>query len=171
MHGATVSKYVAVAFLTALLLVLTGTHWKAYHAGGAAVQARWDKDAAQRVQQALQAEQDARKREQDLAAEMQNVEKRYANDKRKAAAAAAGAQSELDRLRSEISRPACAGASCDPAATRGADAEAVERQLLGQCAAALVGVAQEADRLATTVIGLQDYVRSVCQAKQPGLSQ
>jgi hypothetical protein len=165
------SKYAAVAFLTALMVVLAGTHWKAYHAGGAAVQAKWDKDASQRAQQALQAEQAARKREQDLATQKRIVEERYANDKRKAAAAAAGARSELDRLRSEISRPACTGADCDSAAARGVDAGAVERQLLGQCAAALVGVAQDADRLAATVIGLQAYVRSVCQAPQPGLSQ
>lgn len=165
------SKYAAVAFLTALLVMLAGTHWKAYHAGGAAVQAKWDKDAELRAQQALQAEQAARKREQDLAAQKRKVEERYANDKRKAAAAAAGARSELDRLRGEIAQPACVGADCDPAAAIGVDGGAVERQLLEQCAAALVGVAQDADRLAATVIGLQTYVRSVFQACQPGLSQ
>jgi hypothetical protein len=110
----------------------------------------------------------ARSREQGLAEARQKVEVQYAQHKKRVATAAAGAQSELGRLRDELATPAAAGAaSGDTRPAERADGAAVERQLLGQCAAALVGVAQDADRLAATVIGLQGYVRDVCAPGKP----
>lgn len=146
----------------ALAVVLAISHWFMYDAGKTSIQVKWEQDIAQRAALALAAEQAARKREQELIAERQRVEEMYASYKKRVAADAAGAKSELDRLRRELAtdrRPACA----DPATAARADARAeLESELLRECAAALVGMAETADRLAATVIGLQQYVRNVC---------
>lgn len=148
-----------------ILVALTVTHTVAYRSGKANVRAEWNKDIAARTAQALQVEQENRAKEQQLVAARQQAEERYAKEKRKVAAAAAGAQSELDGLRNELAtagRPACA----DPAAAARADGGAgLERDLLGACATALVGMAQEADRLEAQLVGLQQYVKQVCLAK------
>jgi hypothetical protein len=146
----------------ALAAVLGFTHFTAYRAGKGVVRAEWDKDKAARMAQALEAEQAARQREQQLVAERKKVEDRYVQDKRKADIAAAGARAELERLRIELAAPRGA-APADPAAAPRADGRAgLESELLGHCAKALVGMAQEADRLETVVVGLQQYVRQVC---------
>lgn len=139
-----------------LALLLTGTHWKAYVAGQQAVRAEYQ--AAQ-----LQAEKEARAREQRLVEEKQKAEAAYVDQKRKAAVAVSGARSELDRLRDALAARS-AGA---PTATcpRAADRAGLEQHLLGQCASALVGVAAEADRLETLVVGLQGYIKNVCLEK------
>lgn len=108
------------------------------------------------------AEEFARARERTLAQARQKVEENYAQEKRKAAVAASRARTQLDGLRDELAANDAAQASADPAATCRADAGALERELLGQCAAALFGMASEADRLATQVLGLQGFVRNVC---------
>ena len=113
------------------------------------------------------AEQAAREREQTMIQARQNVEEAYAQEKRKSSAAAARARTQLDGLRDElyaIPAPSKAGADSAPACRT--DAGTLERQLLGQCATALVGVAAEADRLAMQVLGLQGYIRMVCTAPQ-----
>lgn len=75
-------------------------------------------------------------------------------------AAASAAQSELDRLRDEIvsGRPETTGT---PAGTD----DARDSQLLVECASRYTEVAREADRLATKVTGLQEYVSQVCFAQ------
>jgi len=111
------------------------------------------------------AEQSARAREQSLIQARQKAEESYAQEKRNAVAAAVRARSQLDGLRNElyaISTPAPGGSDA-PAACR-IDAGTLEKQLLDQCATALVGVAEQADRLAAQVLGLQAYVRNVCVA-------
>jgi hypothetical protein len=146
----------------ALIVVLGLSHRMAYRAGAGAVQTQWDKDRARHLAQALEAERAARQREQQLVAERKKLEDRYVDEKRKAAAAAAGARTELDRLRDELAAPR-RPASEDPApAARVDDRAGPERELLGHCATALVGMAQEADRLETVVVGLQQYVKQVC---------
>lgn len=147
----------------ALAAVLGFTHFSTYRMGKAVVRAEWDKDKAARVAQAMAAEQAARAREQQLVAERQKAEEVYVQQKRKAAAAVAGALTELDRLRDELAAPG--GRACkDPAAPAGAYGGAgLESDLLGHCATALVRMAQEADRLETVVVGLQGYVKNVCQ--------
>jgi hypothetical protein len=148
-----------------LATLLVGTHWKAYVVGQQGVRAQWNQDKAQRVALALQAEQAARVREQELQAAKQQAEVRYAQLKKRAASAAAGAQSELGRLRDELASTDRDPAGGDPGTTQRADGGAgLERELLGQCAAALVGVAAEADRLEAVVVGLQGYVKQVCLA-------
>lgn len=110
------------------------------------------------------AEQAAREREQALNQARQKAEERYVEEKRRATVAAGRARTELDGLRDTLYALGAPAAGQDPAAACRTDAGALERQLLGQCAAALVGVAGEADRLAAQVLGLQGYVREVCLA-------
>lgn len=108
----------------------------------------------------------ARAQEQALSAAKQKAEDAYALEKRKSAAAARSARAELDGLRNELySIPAPArGPGANPTAPARVDGVTIERQLLGECATALVEVAQGADLLAAQLIGLQGYVRNVCVA-------
>lgn len=153
--------------ITAALIVaalLAGTHWKAYVSGKKTVQAEWNEDIQKRTTQALEAERAARNQEQQLLAAKQKAEEAYVDQKRKAAVAAAGAKSELDRLRDAINDRG--DSSCaDPAAKPRANGVArLEQELLGQCAGALLEMANTADRLETVIVGLQGYVKDVCLA-------
>lgn len=115
--------------------------------------------------EALQkSEQMARQREQGLVRARQEAEESYVQEKRKAAVAAGRARSELDGLRDQLYALGAPKRGQDPATACRADAGALERQLLGQCAADLVSLAAEADRLAAQLTGLQGYVRQVCVA-------
>ena len=138
-------------------VALAGTHWKAYVEGKHVVQAEWNKER-------LVAEKAAREKEQALVAGKQKAEEAYVQEKRKAARAAADARTELDRLRSALSaggEPAQAAAS----GPRINDRAGLESELLGQCAAALVSMAAEADRLEAWIVGLQGYVKNVCSPR------
>lgn len=106
----------------------------------------------------------ARAQEQALSAAKQKAEEAYALEKRKAAVAARNARSELDGLRNELYAIPVQNRSSDTntTATPRVNGATIERQLLGECATALVEVAANADRLATQVLGLQSYVANVC---------
>lgn len=149
---------IAAALIVAAFLA--GTHWKAYVTGKHVVQAEW-------TQKSLDAERDARNKEQALIAAKQKAEEAYVDQKRKAARAAAGAQSELDRLRDAIA--ATGGSSCpDPAAQpRVNGVTRLEQELLGHCAGALVELAAEADRLEALVVGLQAYIKGTVLKDNP----
>lgn len=149
----------------ALLVVLTFTHTMTYRAGKNAVRTAWDKDIAARTAQALETEQKNRAKEQQLVAARQQAETRYVEEKRKAAAAATGAKSELDRLRDELAAPRNSACPNPAAPARSNGGAGLESELLGHCATALVGMAAEADRLEAQVVGLQQYVKQVCLAK------
>lgn len=149
--------YWRVAFLLVVAVFLAGTHWKTYTMGKQTVQAAWDKQVAE-------AEKQAREKELKLVAEKQKAEEAYVQEKQKAARAAAGARTELDRLRAELASRG--EASPNPAAGPRVDGRAgLEQELLGQCASALVSMAAEADRLEAWIIGLQGYVKGVCLAR------
>jgi hypothetical protein len=158
--------YARLTLALIVAVLLAGTHWKTYVMGQQAVRVEWDRDKAERVTLALQAEQAARAREQELVAARQNAEVRYAQVKKRAATAAAGAQSELGQLRDELAtHPDRDPTGGNPgAAHRADDGTRLERNLLGHCAAALVEVAADADRLEAIVLGLQSYVKQVCLA-------
>jgi hypothetical protein len=151
--------YLRLTLAAIALLVLAGTHWKAYVSGGDAVR-------AQHQGQVIAAEQSARTKERELLTAKQRTEEAYEQDKRKAATAAAAARTELDRLRVALARrgePAPGATS----STSTDDARGPERELLGACAADLQSMAAEADRLAGKVTGLQGYVTDVCLAINP----
>ena len=146
------------------LVALAFTHFHAYQHGKAVTQARWDAETLRLTEVAMKAEREQREKEQALQTERQKVEVEYEQIKKKAAADAALAQSELDRLRDALASRDRA-ARQNPTASCGAHAGAgPERELLGSCATSLVGMAQEADRLTGMVSGLQAYVKNVCLA-------
>ena len=115
------------------------------------------------AQQLQKAEQAARDREQTLSVFRQQAEEKYVQEKNRAAAAASRARAELDGLRDALYRSTPVAQT--PGATCRTDDTATQRELFGQCASALVGMAAEADRLAANVVGLQGYVSGVCLAK------
>ena len=148
--------WVRLTAAAVLALLLAGTHWKAYVAGQQAVRAQY-------VAAQLQAEKAARLREQQLIEEKQKAEAAYVDQKRKAAVAVSGARTELERLRDALA--ASSASEQTPASPRAADRAGLEQHLLGQCAASLVGMAAEADRLEALVVGLQGYIKNVCLEK------
>lgn len=151
-------RFVVAAGLAAILVA---SHGYAYQRGRAAVQAQWDAERARQAEAALKAEQAQRAKEHALQEEKRKVEVQYAETKKKAASDAAAAQSELDRLRNALAARDRA-ASKDSATTGRVDVTGIERELLGECASALVGMGTTAQRLAGKVLGLQGYVKNVC---------
>ncbi len=154
--------------VAALLAVLGFTHFVSYRAGKTVVTAAWNKEKQEYTAKALKAEQEARAKEQVLLAQRQQVERKYIDEKRKAATAALATQSALDGLRHELSNaPASSCPASDPtASSRASSGARLERDLLGACAAALTDLASEADRLEAIIVGLQQYVKNVCLAKR-----
>lgn len=147
-----------------VLAILSFTHFTAYRAGKGAVKREWERAVAEQREEVIKAQEQARKAEQALVVAKNEAEKRYVEQKRKAAADAAGSELLLRRLRDELAARDSAAAQA-AAATPGIDGGAgLERNLFGACAQALVRMAQEADRLEATVVGLQGYVKNVCQA-------
>jgi hypothetical protein len=106
----------------------------------------------------------ARAQEQALVAAKQKAEEAYVIEKRKAATASRSARAELDGLRNELYAIPAPASSANPTSPSRVNGATFERELLGQCAAALVEVAAGADLLAAQLIGLQGYVRNVCVA-------
>jgi uncharacterized protein HemX len=144
-----------VVFAVLIALTLAASHWKVYVAGKHAVLAKVQAEA-------MAKEQAAREREQQLVAAKHKAEEDHAAFKRRTQRAVAGAQSELGRLRDTLNDRQAASTATPSAGT---DAAApIERELFGQCAETLAGVAQQADQLAAQVSGLQSYVSAVCTA-------
>ena len=157
------------AIVAVMVVVLSATHWKAYVVAKDTVMSQWQQEKLQLAQAALEAEQVARKKEQELVVAKEKAEKQYVEEKRKAARAAASASAELDRLRDALATaPADSGeeSHCACTGTGVNVATGLERELLGHCAASLVQLAAEADRLETVVVGLQSYVKDVCLAQR-----
>ena len=144
--------------VAALLLALSATHWKAYTMGGAAV-------TAERVAEDLQRSRAALRYIETKTAQVTTLEKAYADKKRQAASAAAGADAALDSLRNTL---ATTPDRCTTPTTSGDHGAAgLEQELLGQCAGALVALAKEADGLEGKVVALQGYVTKVCRTLEP----
>lgn len=151
-----------VAVLAAIAIIAGGL-WKlrhdAYHAGAESVRKEYAAAATQAALAAI-------KTQERLQEAVQRVGERNEQAKRQNAAAAAGAEHELGSLREQLAARDRADAAATGAAC-GAHAAGAERELLGHCASALVGLAKEADRVEAKLIGLQDYVRSVIQGERP----
>lgn len=150
-------KIVAVFIAIALI---AGGLWKlrhdSYKAGANSVRQEYAAAATQAALAAI-------KTQERLQEAVQQVGERHETLKRKNASTAAAAGSELDGLRNQLAARDLA--ATEAASTTGrADGTGAERQLLGHCAANLVELAKEADRIEAKLIGLQDYVRGVCQA-------
>jgi hypothetical protein len=150
-----------------LVVVLAGTHFSAYRSGRSHVLAAWNKEKAELTAKAFDAERAARTKEQALVVQRQQAEKRYVEEKRKAATAALASQSALDSLRHALDERDRAIAAADSATSARANGGArLERDLLGSCATALTELGAEADRLEARIVGLQSYVKQVCLKQQ-----
>jgi hypothetical protein len=102
---------------------------------------------------------EARQLEQRRASVAQETTDALIKAKNKAAAAAAGANDELGRLRLALkSQPADPGPV--PETPSGVDGTR-ERELLDECAGVVQGLAQEADRLANKSSALQAFLRGM----------
>jgi len=116
---------------------------------------------AEHAQALATAESAARAREQTLVTAKHQAEEAHAVTKKQSQRAIAGARTELDRLRDVL---AARSADTDPIASNRTDGAAcTERELLGEGAGHLADLAAEADRLASTLTGLQGYVTAVCR--------
>ena len=149
-------------------LVLAVSHYFVYNKGQDSVQALWTKDKLVKAEAEIVANQQHLAKIKQLQIENQKVDKQYVQEKRKAAVAATSAQLELDRLRDELASTTSTGSkdvigACPTARAYGGTG--LEQQLLGHCAATLVGMAAEADRLETIIVGLQSYVKNICLAQ------
>ena len=149
-----------------ILFALSFSHYFVYNKGQEAVHVQWDKEKLVIAKVQADAADEALKKLQMLQAEKQKVDQLYVQEKRKAAVAASNAQRELNRLRDTLTSSNTTesdnGAST---VTRVNDRTGLEQELLGHCAATLVAVAAEADRLETVVVGLQSYIKNICLAK------
>jgi hypothetical protein len=152
--------YARLAVAAAIALALAASHWKAYTKGRDVVRAEWALDAAERTQAALAASEAARKVEQDLQTKVGRVDRAYQEQKRATAHVAAAAADGLRNLEAILTAPATASSNA-VASAGNHGAGGVERELLGQCAAALAGMGKEADRLAGKVLTLQEYVKAI----------
>ena len=111
-----------------------------------------------------QAEATYRAQERALVAAKNAAEVRYAEQKKLADRSADGARIALDSLRDSIAASSGATAS-NPTASPGTDGGNAAREVVGECAGALVEVAADHDRLAVKVMALQEYVSGVCLAQ------
>ena len=158
----TVKTIATIVVLSALSL----SHYFVYNKGQEAVQVQWDKEKLAIAKAEADAADKALQKLQTLQAEKQKVDQLYVQEKRKAAIAASGAQRELDRLRDTLTSDNATTSDNGSSTIPRTDGRArLEQELLGQCAATLVAMAAEADRLETVVVGLQSYVKNICLAK------
>jgi hypothetical protein len=149
-----------------VLSALSLSHYFVYNKGQDAVQVQWDKEKLAVAKAEADAADKALQKLQTLQAEKQKVDQLYVQEKRKAAVAASSAQRELDRLRDTIASGDTTESDNGSSTVTRVDGRAgLEQELLGQCAATLVAMAAEADRLETVVVGLQSYVKNICLAK------
>lgn len=151
------SLYTRLAAIAVAATFLAGTHWKAYSSGKAAIRLEWQADVAQRTAEALQASERARKKEQELSAKVGRVDRAYQDQKRATQHVARAAADGLRNLEAILSATAVASSSA--VATSGNHgAGGLERELLGNCAAALAELGKTADRLENKVVALQAYI-------------
>jgi hypothetical protein len=149
-----------------VLFALFISHYFVYNKGQEVVHSLWTKDKLVKAEAEANAADEALKKLQTLQAEKQKVDQLYVQEKRKAAVAASSAQRELDRLRDTItSDNTTKSDNGSSTVTRVDGRTGLEQELLGQCAATLVAMAAEADRLETVIVGLQSYVKNICLAK------
>ena len=141
-----------------LALALIGTHWKAYHSGAQSVKAEWAIETARLTSEALAASEANRAKEKTLTESVTNVKAKYAKQVKINSSLSASLDSSLRDFQAANNSPAGA-ASKGTTGTNGTGG--LERELLGNCAASLAGLAKEADRLENKVVGLQGYVQSV----------
>jgi len=150
-----------------VLATLSISHYYVYNKGVQVVNAEWTKDKLVVSKANADALEQALKKTEQLQVAKQKVDQQYVQEKRKAIASANGAQLELNRLRNELNTATAVNENNNGSSTSTGvnGGTRLEQELLGHCAATLVGMAAEADRLETVIVGLQRYVTNVCLTK------
>lgn len=156
------SGYAKATIAGIVLMVLAGTHWKAYTVGRDLEAARQVDVFREQIERLEKKTAEYRSREQALVQEKYNAEVRYEQIRKRTRAADAGMHDELGRLRDELTATNLPGSAADSSAGAGTDGTTIERELFGDCAARYAGLAEEAGRIRDQVIGLQEYVAGVC---------
>lgn len=147
-----------VAIGMALAISLAG--WKGYGLGKESVQGEFDKYKAEQVAQALKVDSENRAKEQGMQLSLENLTNAYIKNQKANSANAIAANNSLRELQTTIDSPT----GTDSPASRSTDGRAgLEQELLGNCAATLVRLAQEADGLEARLVGLQTYIKGVVQ--------
>lgn len=142
-----------------LAVLLSASHWKTYHAGMAKVQAKWDANTAE-ISAAIGKQNEANyAKERALNASIDKLKDDYAKEKSARLAAAAALDSGLRQFDATLDSSTPSPATESPSGANGAGG--YERELLGACAATLVGMAKQADRLEQKVVALQAYINSL----------
>jgi hypothetical protein len=149
--------YWRVALFMVTVVLLTGSHWKAYVAGQQNIRTEYQLKVGQ-------LEKTFRAKEQVLLQAKNESEVKYEALKRANARSSAAARSELDGLRRVLADRE-REAHTAPTSCPGIDGTSTERRLLAEGAEDLVTLAATADQLTAQVIGLQAYVGNVCQAR------
>lgn len=108
------------------------------------------------------AEKTARQAERDMQTQVERIANEADRKQANQAARAAAAERTAGKLRDEIARLNARAAPAGSEAAAYAGEASVARELLGSCSERYRAMAQEADRIRDQVIGLQDYVKSVC---------
>ena len=152
----------------ALVALLAWGGWQRHSATQATKAAAAAEQSAALQAAAAEGERQARQLEQTYATNVQGAANAYAENLRRARAAAADTRTELERLRdaTAAAAPSCA-ASPGAAASSGTDGAAGLRQVLGHCARSLSSLAETADADAARVTALQEYVRAIGAASAP----
>lgn len=155
------------------LIVGMNAYSKGKAAGSAEVQQQWDAVAEAQRKAVEQATAEKIEAENRLAHQLQEQANALTAQIRSRDAAIRAARTELARLRDALATAAIGAREHASPAAAGPPADGAPAdtgQLLGACAERLVELGEQADRLATQVVGLQDYARTaqrVCGPPQP----
>lgn len=143
-----------IAVALAFTIALAAFGWKMKHTGivegKAEIQALWDADT-------MQVLADDAKNLNERIKSNAKVDQKHQSEKAQLQARANDADATLNSLRDTINT----APSNDTTTACRVDVGRTERELFGQCAAALVTVAKEADRVESKLNALQDYVSTV----------
>ena len=147
-------------FLVALALagISATSYFMGHRAGAASVQAKWDIAITTQARVTLKQMEANRATEQSWNVKVTKVQNDYTAAKKVNADLADHLAVSLRDFNTANNSPASEGSTA-AAGTNGAGG--LERDLLGACAATLVQLAKDADRLEAKVIGLQSYVSAV----------
>jgi len=141
--------------------------WQKHSATSAAKVAAVAEQRAAVEAATAQAESAAREREHELTHNTAKAADVYRSNLAAAQRAAAGARTDLDRLRNAVgSAPSCRAGE-GAGATSGTDGAHAFRVVVGECAAALQEMAAIADDRQARVTGLQDYIQAIGAASAP----
>lgn len=159
-------NYAKIVALLLALIGIAGVGWKIYHTGltDGRIEGKNAMDAYVNEQKAnaLSESMARRHREDTLIAKVKDSDHAYQTEKSRRLADAVTLDGVLREF--EVTGKAADSSGGNEATTPQPGANGtggLERELLNHCAAVVVGLAKEADRLESQVVGLQNYIRSI----------